>query len=77
LNAYSLAQYSDATPIFPSSVIAPRQRASNLRKIGYLAPMKPVLQPRPIDPEKLKPALHDKIERMDGLHLSVLNRVPK
>jgi hypothetical protein len=37
--------------------------------------MKPALQPRPIEPEKLKPALHDKIERMDGLHLSVLNRV--
>ena len=29
----------------------------------------------PIDPEKLKPALHEKIERMDGRHLSLLNRV--
>ena len=28
-----------------------------------------------IEPEKLKPALHDKIERMDVLHLSLLNRV--
>jgi hypothetical protein len=37
--------------------------------------MKPALQPMPIEPEKLKPALHDKIERMDGLHLSLLNRV--
>jgi hypothetical protein len=37
--------------------------------------MKPVLQPMPIEPEKLKPALHDKIERMDGVHLSLLNRV--
>jgi hypothetical protein len=26
-------------------------------------------------PDQLKPALHDKIERMDGLHLSLLNRV--
>lgn len=37
--------------------------------------MKPLLQPVPIEPEKLKPALHDKIERMDNLHLSFLNRV--
>ena len=37
--------------------------------------MKPALQPMPVEPEKLKPALHDKIERMDGLHLSLLNRV--
>jgi len=29
----------------------------------------------PVEPEKLKPALHEKIERMDGLHLSFLNRV--
>ena len=29
----------------------------------------------PVEPEKLKPALHDKIARMDALHLSVLNRV--
>jgi hypothetical protein len=43
--------------------------------MGYLSFMKPVLQPMPIEPEKLKPALHDKIERMDGLHLSLLNRV--
>jgi hypothetical protein len=28
-----------------------------------------------IEPEKLKPVLHDKIERMDGWHLSLLNRV--
>jgi len=37
--------------------------------------MKPLLQPMAIDPEKLKPALHEKIERMDGLQLSLLNRV--
>ena len=43
--------------------------------MGYLSFVKPVLQPTPIELEKLKPALHDKIERMDGLHLSVLNRV--
>jgi hypothetical protein len=41
----------------------------------YLFLVKPISQPRPIEPEKLKPALHDKIERMDGLHLSLLNRV--
>jgi hypothetical protein len=43
--------------------------------MGYVFSVKPVLQPMPIEPEKLKPALHDKIERMDGLHLSLLNRV--
>jgi hypothetical protein len=51
------------------------QRASILRKMDYLSWVKPISQPRPIEPEKLKPALHDKIERMDGLHLSLLNRV--
>ena len=29
----------------------------------------------PIEPEKLRPALHDKIERMDGTQLTLLNRV--
>ena len=29
----------------------------------------------PVEPEKLKPVLHDKIERMDGQHLAVLNHV--
>jgi hypothetical protein len=43
--------------------------------MGYLFAVKPISQPRPIEPEELKPALHDKIERMDSLHLSVLNRV--
>jgi tRNA A37 N6-isopentenylltransferase MiaA len=43
--------------------------------MGYLSSVKPELQPTPVEPEKLKPVLHDKIERMDGLHLSVLNRV--
>jgi hypothetical protein len=43
--------------------------------MGYCAFVKPALQPMPIDLEKLKPALHDKIERMDGLQLSLLNRV--
>jgi hypothetical protein len=37
--------------------------------------MKPVLQAMPVEAEKLKPVLHDKIERMDSLHLSLLNRV--
>jgi hypothetical protein len=37
--------------------------------------MKPVLQAIPVEPEKLKPVLHDKIERMDSLHLSLLNHV--
>jgi hypothetical protein len=31
--------------------------------------------PMPIEPEKLKPVLHEKIERMDAEHLSLLNRV--
>jgi hypothetical protein len=43
--------------------------------MGYLLPVKPISRPRPIEPNELKPALHDKIERMDGFHLSVLNRV--
>ena len=29
----------------------------------------------PVEPEKLKPVLHDKIERMDGQHLALLSRV--
>jgi hypothetical protein len=37
--------------------------------------MKPVLQGVPVEAEKLRPVLREKIERMDGLHLSVLNRV--
>ena len=37
--------------------------------------MKPAPQSMPVEPEKLKPVLHDKIERMDGPHLAVLNRV--
>ena len=32
-------------------------------------------QPMPIEPEKLKPVLHEKIERMNGEQLSLLNRV--
>ena len=43
--------------------------------MGYYSIVKPALQPMPIEPEKLKPILHDKIERMDDLHLSLLNRV--
>jgi len=43
--------------------------------MGYPSSVKPISQPRPIEPEELKPALHDKIERMDSLHLSILNRV--
>lgn len=32
-------------------------------------------QPMSIEPEKLRPMLHEKIERMDAEHLSLLNRV--
>lgn len=32
-------------------------------------------QPTPIEPEQLKPMLHEKIERMDAAQLSLLNRV--
>ena len=37
--------------------------------------MKPAPQPMPIEPEKLKPVLHEKIERMDGEHLNLVNRL--
>jgi len=37
--------------------------------------MKPASQPSPVEPEKLKPVLHDKIERMDGQHLVLVNHV--
>jgi len=37
--------------------------------------MKAVSQPAPAEPEKLKPLLHLKIERMDTAQLRVLNRV--
>jgi hypothetical protein len=43
--------------------------------MGYNSRVKPVLRPTPIEPDKLKPALHDKIERMDDLHLAFVNRV--
>ena len=52
-----------------------RTKSFQSEKMGYVSRMKPALQPVPVEPEKLKPALHDKIERMDGLHLSLLNRV--
>ena len=32
-------------------------------------------QPDPIEPEKLKPLLHEKIEHMNGSQLSLLNQV--
>jgi len=37
--------------------------------------MNTVSQPAPVEPEKLKPMLHLKIERMDTAQLRVLNRV--
>ncbi|MCX6922531.1 MAG: hypothetical protein NT154_04850 [Verrucomicrobia bacterium] len=37
--------------------------------------MKPATQPMPVELEKLKPVLHDKIERMDSQHLALLNRL--
>jgi hypothetical protein len=43
--------------------------------MGYVLTVKPVWQPTSTEIEKLKPVLHDKIERMDSLQLSVLNRV--
>jgi hypothetical protein len=49
--------------------------ASNCYGFGYLSSMKSAPQPLPVEPEKLKPVLHDKIERMDGQHLALLSRV--
>ena len=37
--------------------------------------MKFMAQPLNIEPEKLKPALHEKIERMNGRQLSLVNKV--
>jgi hypothetical protein len=37
--------------------------------------MKPASQLVPVELEKLKPVLHDKIERMDGHHLALVNRL--
>ena len=37
--------------------------------------MKKTPQPDPIEPEKLKPLLHEKIEHMNGSQLSLLNQV--
>jgi hypothetical protein len=51
------------------------KRASNLREFGYLCSMKPASQLVPVELEKLKPVLHDKIERMDGQHLALVNRL--
>jgi hypothetical protein len=51
------------------------KRASNLRKCGYNYSMKPAPQSVSVEPEKLKPVLHDKIERMDGQQLAWLNRL--
>ena len=42
---------------------------------GYLSSMKPASQLSPVEPGKLKPVLHDKIERMDDQHLALVNRV--
>jgi len=43
--------------------------------LGYLCFVKPASQLIPVEPEKLKPVLHDKIERMDGQHLVLVNRL--
>jgi len=51
------------------------KRVSNRCKCGYLCPMKPASQLVPVEMEKLKPVLHDKIERMDGQHLALVNRL--
>jgi hypothetical protein len=51
------------------------KRTSNRCKFGYLCSMKPASPQVPVEPEKLKPVLHDKIERMDGQHLALVNRL--
>ena len=62
-------------PAVPDARAIQRQMSSHPQKMSYFSVVKPALQPMPTDPDKLKPALHDKIERMDGAHLSLLNRV--
>jgi tRNA splicing endonuclease len=37
--------------------------------------MKAALQSTVIEPEPLKPSLHEKIDRMDDSHLALLNRI--
>ena len=39
---------------------------------GYVKPMS---QGLPVEPEKLKPLLHEKIEHMNGRQLSLLHRI--
>ena len=64
-----------ARPVAQLGKILADKRASNLWEFGYLCCMKPASQPMPVESEKLKPVLHDKIERMDGQHLAWLNRL--
>ena len=37
--------------------------------------MKSAPAAKPIEPDKLRPILHEKIEHMDGRHLTLLNRI--
>jgi hypothetical protein len=53
----------------------PRKRDSNIVKKGYFARMKTMPQSMPGNMAKLKPALLEKIERMDDRHLILLNRI--
>jgi len=45
------------------------------RGFGYFTLMKIPPEPWPVEPEKLKPVLHEKIERMDGEQLALLSQV--
>jgi len=48
---------------------------SNICHARYLMTVKMMPQSMPMDPEKLKPLLHEKIEQMNVSQLSVFNRV--
>ena len=56
-------------------ILSRLRNASNLHKTCYICNMTTMSQPRPFEAAKLKPVLHEKIERMDNQHLELLNRL--
>ena len=57
------------------SPIAEEKGLPIVTKLRCLSRMKPAPQPMALEPEKLKPVLHEKFERMDGEHLNLVNHL--